>query len=89
MIEKIDSSQIQDLVEKLPAKQPNTSEALSNNDTDASLQLDYASFIDQAMQAPQTDTDAIQRARELLLSGQLESPENIRTAAENILELGI
>jgi hypothetical protein len=41
------------------------------------------------MQAPQTDIDAIQRARELLLSGQLESPENIRTAAENILELGI
>jgi hypothetical protein len=76
-------------VEKLPAKQPNTSGPLPDNSTDASLQLDYASFIDQAMQTPQTDTDAIQRAQELLLSGRIESPENVRVTAENIVEFGI
>ncbi len=89
MIEKIDTSQIQDLSEKLTSKQPNPTGAAQNNNTDVSLQLNYASFIDEAMQAPQTDTNAVRQAQELLASGQLESPENIRAAAENIVDLGI
>lgn len=89
MINRIDNSQIQDLLGKSSSTQPNSAEALPNNDTDASLQVNYASFINQAMQIPQTDTDALRQARQLLLSGQLESPKNIRSAAENILDFGI
>jgi len=88
MIEKINTSQIQDLLEKLSPKQP-TAGAPPNNAADASLQLDYASFIDKATQTPQTDTKAVQRAQELLISGQLENPQNIRVAAENISKFGI
>lgn len=89
MIEKINTSQIQDVLDKLSSNQPNNAGALPDNETDVSLQLNYVSFIDEAMQEPQTDTDAIQLAEELLLSGELESRENTRAAAANILEFGI
>lgn len=89
MIEKINISQIQDPLEKLSSKQPTPAGAPLNNAADVSLQLNYASFIDKATQTPQTDTKAIQQAQELLMSGQLENPQNIRAAAENILKLGI
>jgi hypothetical protein len=56
---------------------------------DATLQADFADLIDRAIQASQTETDAVQRARALLQSGQLTSLENIRSAAENIITFGI
>lgn len=89
MIEKIYNNQIQDFLEKPSSEQSNSAGALPDNDVDASLQVDYASFIDMAAQVQQTDAKAVQLAQELLLSGQLETPENIRAAAENIAELGV
>ena len=89
MIEKVDTNQIQGFLEKSSSRQPNSTAALPDNDVDASIQVDYTSFIDRAMQTPQTDSKAIERARELLLSGQLESPENFKRAAKNIIILGI
>ena len=89
MIEKIDSSQIPDVLEKSPLKQPNSSGAVPNSQEDASLQVDYAAFIETAMQTPQTDEQAVRQAEELLASGQLENPQNVQEAAENIAELGI
>ena len=88
MIEEIDTNKIRDFLEKSSSRQPDSAAALPNNDADVS-QVNYASFIDDAMQSPQTDTQAVQRARELLLSGQLESPESIREAAEYIVNCGI
>jgi hypothetical protein len=89
MIEKIDPNKIQDFREKSPSVQPNPAGHLPNNDGDVSVQVEHASLIDKAMEVPQTDTSAIQRARELLQSGQLETPKNIREAAENIIKFGI
>lgn len=89
MIDEVDTNQIRDFLEKSSSRQPNSAGALPNDDADVSVQVNYASLIDNAMQGPQTDTQAVQRARELLLSGQLESPENVREAAENIVNLGI
>ena len=89
MIEKVDTNQIQNFLEKTPSKLPGSTPAVSGNDADVSVQVDYASFIDAAMQAPKTDSQAIEKARQLLLSGQLESPENIKQAAENIITFGI
>ena len=86
---KIDTNQIQELLQKPSLSQPGSTKALPNNSADASLQVDFASLIDQANQTPQEDTEAVQRAQELLLSGQLDSPENIQAAAENIINLGI
>ena len=57
--------------------------------SDATLQADFADWINQAIQASETETDAVQKARGLLESGQLTSLENIRSAAENIVSFGI
>jgi hypothetical protein len=87
MIGKIRTNQIRELLEELSSRQPGS--AAPNNDKDVSVQVNYASLIDQAMQAPQADDDIIAAARKLLMSGKLESPENIQAAAENIIMFGI
>ncbi len=89
MIEKIDNSQIQDILGKLSFKQPDSPRTEVNNGADASLHVDYASLISQAAQNPQNDMEIIRKAQELLQSGQLESPEKIREAAENIIKFGV
>jgi len=89
MIEKVDTNQIQNFLEKPSSRMTGSTPAVSGSDADVSVQVDYASFIDTAMQAPKTDSQAIEKARQLLVSGQLESPENIRQAAENIVTFGI
>jgi len=89
MIEKIDTNQIQDISEKTMSKPTNAAGTVGNNRTDVSLQIDYASFIAEAIQIPEADAKAVQKAQEMLLSGQLESMENIRAAAENIVKFGI
>ncbi len=89
MIEKVDTKLIQSFLEKSSSRSPNTAAAFTGNEADVSVQVDYASFIDCAMKIPQTDSQAIEQAKELLLSGQLESPENIKKAAGNIITFGI
>jgi hypothetical protein len=89
MVGKIQTNQIRELLEELSSRQLNPGGNVQNSDTDVSVQVNYASLIDQAMQAPEADDDVVATARELLLSGQLESPENIRAAAENIIDFGI
>ena len=89
MIEKVDNNQIPNLLEKMPSKLPSPPTPASGNDADVSVQVDYASFIDAAMQTPKTDSQAVEKVRKLLLSGQLESPENFKQAAENIITYGI
>ncbi len=89
MIEKIESNQIPDILEKSSPGQPNSTGAVPNNQEDASLQVDYATFIETAMQTPQTDAEAVRQAEELLASGQLESSENVQKTAEDIVEFGI
>jgi hypothetical protein len=86
---KIDADKIHDILTQSSATQPNSTKPAPDNDTDASLQVDFAAFIEKATQTPPADTEAVQHAQELLLSGQLESPENCREAAENIIELSI
>ena len=89
MIEKIIDTN-QPLMEPgSPSRQPNSAGALPDNDKGVSVQVDYAALIDQAIQHPQADAQLVQRARELLLSGQLESDQNVLEAARNITELGI
>ena len=89
MIEKINNNQVSDVLKESSSKQPASSGTSANNQTDASLQITYDSLIEKAKQPPKEDTDAVQRARQLLLSGRLESLENIRAAAEKIIKFGI
>ena len=89
MIEKVDTNQIQNILEKTPSRIKNKVAAFTGNDAEVSVQVDYASFIENATKVPQTDPKIIEQTKKLLLSGQLESPENIEQAAENILNFGI
>lgn len=89
MIEKINNNQIPDILKESSAKQPDSSGVSINSEADASLQVSYDSLIEKAKQTPPEDANAVQHAKEILLSGQLESPENIRAAAENIVKFGI
>ena len=89
MIEKIENNQVPDILKESSAMQPSSSNIPAKTGLDASLQVSYDSLIKQAKQILPEDTNVVQRARELLLSDQLESPENIRAAAEAIVKFGI
>lgn len=87
MIDKIDSNQIQGFK---PANKPAVvSKAAQNTNANVSAEVNYAPLIEKAKQLPPTDDNAVKEAKELIASGQLDTPENIRAAAENIVEFGI
>jgi len=89
MINKIGTNN-QPLIESgSSAGQPNNPRAHRGSDVDVSVQVNYASLVDKAMQLPKTDDQRVQHARKLLLSGKLQSKKSIRAAAENILKYGI
>ena len=73
----------------IPAGQPKSARAFADKDEDVSVHVNYASLIEKAVQQPEKDAKRIQEARELLESGQLESKERIKEAAENIYKYGI
>ena len=89
MIEKVDTNQIQSFLGKTPSRIKNDVAAFTGNDAEVSVQVDYASLIESAIKAPQTDSKVIEQAKKLILSDQLDSPENIQQAAENIINSGI
>jgi hypothetical protein len=74
---------------KTPLPHPDPANMRPASDSDATIQVEFADILNRAKQAGEADSDAVQKARELLLSGRLTSPENVRAAAENILNLGI
>lgn len=69
--------------------QPVPPGGLRGNDVDVSIQVNYASLVEKALQPPQEDDQRLQQARELLLSGTLDSDDFIRGAVENLLMYGI
>jgi hypothetical protein len=85
MIEKINNNQISDILKESASKQTRETAGPASD----SLQVDYEALIEKAAQQPEKDADAVQRAQQLLLSGQIDSPQNIRAAAEKIVKLGI
>ena len=88
---KIDTNQIQNILEKLSPKQQNPAKPSANSDADVTLNTDYAPLIEQAAKITPSDDDdnVVKRAQQLLTSGQLDSPQNTRQAAENIINFGI
>jgi hypothetical protein len=89
MLEKINNDQVLGIFKETSSKQPDPSKVSANDEVDASLQVRYDSLIEQAKQIPSEDTSVVQRARKLLSSGQLDSPDKIRGAAEEIVTRGI
>ncbi len=89
MIEKIDTSQFQEPLEKPTPKQSSSTGPVPEDNIDVSIQVNYASLIDQATQPLQTDAEVIEQARKLLKSDQLVSLERIQEAVENMVKFGI
>jgi hypothetical protein len=89
MIEKIENNQVPDILKESSAAQSSPSNISSKTGLDASLQVSYDSLIEQAKNIPPEDVDVVQQAHELLLSGLLDSPENIQATAETIVKFGI
>ena len=89
MIEKVNTNQIQSFLEKTPSREKNNVAAFTGDDAEVSVQVDYATLIEKAIKVPKTDSEVIENTKKLLLSGQLESSENIQKATENILNFGI
>ena len=89
MIEKIENNQVPDILKESSAMQSSPSNIPPKTGLDASLQVSYDSLIEQAKQSTPEDASVVQQARELLSSGQLDNPENIRAAAEAIVKFGI
>jgi hypothetical protein len=89
MIDKININQIPDPFDGSSAGRQNRSKAAANNNADATLQIDYARLIEQAVNSKPAQTDAVQKAIELIESGQLDNPANIREAAANIVKFGV
>jgi hypothetical protein len=68
---------------------PGKPKSALNPQVDATLQIDFENLIEQATKMPPADADAVQKAKELLLSGRLDSPAGIKEAAENIAKFGV
>jgi hypothetical protein len=89
MIDKVNTSHLQDILANAFAKEAINVELGKNCPADASLQTDYAALIKQASAACTEDNTSLQKAKELLDSGKLETPENISQAAQNIAQFGV
>jgi hypothetical protein len=89
MIDKINNEFSQNYADKIGPNKPEGGKPSQKPSPDAVLSTDYANLIDKANQLQTEDTAALEKARQLLLSGQLDTPENIRCAAENIVNLGL
>jgi hypothetical protein len=74
---------------KTPSLYPDPANMHPPSVSDAAVQIDFADILNQARQTDETNVDAVQKARGLLMTGQLTSPENIRAAAESIITSGI
>jgi hypothetical protein len=89
MIDKININPTRFDPDKSGPDQPGRPKSPVNQQTDATLQITCHTLMEQAVKMPASDTDAVQKAQELLRTGQLDTPANIRQAAENIVRFGI
>lgn len=89
MIDNIHNSQASHMMGTGNSPHADATNRRSSEPSDATIQVTFADLIDRAARTARADTNAVEKARELLLSGRLTSPENIRSAAESILTFGI
>ena len=89
MIQKIDAHTIQEILAKPAQRNDQEADPGSSQEVDATLQIQYAPLVAEAMKASDSDLEAVQRAKELLATGQLDTVENIRQAAQELADYGV
>ncbi len=55
----------------------------------AAVEVNCASMMDRVMNSEEINKAAVERAKQMLASGELDSPAIIRQTAQTILDLGI
>jgi len=92
MINSVNNNKIQNMLTQQTASQAkdqaaNGKPATGQNDQ---LQVNFVSLIEKAIKADsEQNKDAVENAKKLLHSGELDNIENIRKAAQNIIDLGL
>lgn len=89
MIDNIQNNQVTHAIGSSAFPHADTANRRLCEDSDATLQVNFADLIDQAVQATEADADAVQKARESLRSGRLTAAESIYSAAQDIVTFGI
>lgn len=89
MIENIQNDPVPRVIGHNSLRHADATNRRFRDDSDATLQVDFADLISQATEASNTDADAVRKAREMISSGRLADPENLRSVAEDIVSFGI
>lgn len=89
MINHINTSLVQGMQAKAAQKKESGERSNRRTEPDATLQVRYAPVIAQAIKTPVADAEAVKAAQEMLAKGELDKPEVIRQAAENMVRYGI
>lgn len=89
MINNIDMNRVGPLMGKASFPTPDPVNTRRGSQADASLHVSFEDLINQAKNSAEADAAAVQEARQLLASGQLTRPENVQSAARNIISFGI
>ncbi len=72
-----------------PSKKTDPVEPEPTDTSDATVRSEYASIINKALETEELDLQAVQKAQEALDAGLIDTPENAKDAADNILRYGI
>ena len=72
-----------------PSKKTDTTGSEPTDTSDATVRSEYASIINKALETEEIDLQAVLEAQEALDAGLIDTPENVRDAADNILRDGI
>jgi hypothetical protein len=72
-----------------PFKKLDTEGSAQAGAVDSTLRAEYESFIRDAIETADTDSQTVAQARRLLETGLLDTSEAAQSAAERILTLGI
>jgi len=89
MIQNINANTIQEILSKPAQRNDQGACPGSSAEVDATLQIQYAPLVAEAIQTSETDLEAVQRAKDLLASGQLDTIGNLRQAAQDLLDHGV
>lgn len=72
-----------------PSKKTDPVESEPVDTSDATVRSEYASIINKSLETEELDLQAVQEAKEALDAGLIDTPENAKDAADNILRYGI
>lgn len=89
MIEKVNNDQMPGFIEKSGLQGPDKKQLPAGNQMNVSFEVDWTALINKAIETKPEESQAVEDARKLLLSGQLDSIDSARRASKNIIDCGI